>query len=260
MILTPIVAASRGKRRTKNLRAVRPNRQDELAYKTQLLAIVRAIQKAVEVNVVKSGVAQAYTADSAATDAMDAVRRAVRNLVGVADTMAKSQATRVQGTVDKSLATAVKNRLGIDIASALVKSVALQAAFAEAVAANADLIRSLSSTYISRVQELVENNLQQGLRHESLVKEIRRIGKVTESRAKLIARDQTSKMNSSFNQVRQQQIGIEKYTWSTSGDERVRPEHASQDGQVFRWDTPPASTGHPGHDVQCRCVAIPIIE
>ena len=54
-------------------------------------------------------------------------------------------------------------------------------------------------------------------------------------------------------------MGIEEYRWRTSKDERVRATHAANEGKVFRWDTPPAETGHPGNDVQCRCDARPII-
>ena len=44
--------------------------------------------------------------------------------------------------------------------------------------------------------------------------------------------------------------------WLTSDDERVRPSHREKVGKFFRWDDPPADTGHPGADIQCRCVAI----
>ena len=53
----------------------------------------------------------------------------------------------------------------------------------------------------------------------------------------------------------EREMGVERYRWSTSGDERVRPTHQSNSGRVFRWDSPPADTGHPGSDVMCRCGA-----
>lgn len=48
---------------------------------------------------------------------------------------------------------------------------------------------------------------------------------------------------------------VEGYTWVTRGDDRVRPTHASNEGKYFRWDSPPATTGHPGYDWGCRCKA-----
>jgi hypothetical protein len=49
---------------------------------------------------------------------------------------------------------------------------------------------------------------------------------------------------------------LPRYVWLTSGDEKVRPSHAANDGKIFYWSDPP-STGHPGEDINCRCVAVP---
>ena len=75
-----------------------------------------------------------------------------------------------------------------------------------------------------------------------------------------LTRDQTSKLTGQLNQARQTELGIARYRWQTSGDERVRPTHNDNDGQVFAWNSPPPATGHPGEDVQCRCGAIAVID
>jgi len=82
---------------------------------------------------------------------------------------------------------------------------------------------------------------------------------VSDSRARLIARDQVSKLNGQLNRERQENIGVEGYIWSTVGDERVRDTHIDNDGKYFTWDNPPAETGHPGEDYQCRCWAEPVL-
>jgi SPP1 gp7 family putative phage head morphogenesis protein len=122
------------------------------------------------------------------------------------------------------------------------------------------LITSIPQKYFSQLQEVVQDQFVEGMRWEDMVEMIEHVGDVTESRAKLIARDQTSKMNSSFNEARQTSVGIEEYEWQTAGDERVRETHADNDGERFRWDDPPDETGHPGHDVNCRCTAIPYFD
>ena len=101
-------------------------------------------------------------------------------------------------------------------------------------------------------------------------------------RARIIARDQTAKLNSALTQGRMADAGIETYIWSTSEDERVRgnptglypkalPSHYVMNGKVCRWDDPTvwlengewvkragdAPYLHPGMDIMCRCVAIP---
>ena len=76
----------------------------------------------------------------------------------------------------------------------------------------------------------------------------------------LLSRDQTTKLNASLTKLRQESAGITEYIWQTAGDERVRPTHKANDGKKFNWDKPPAKTGHPGTDINCRCVAIPVME
>jgi len=47
------------------------------------------------------------------------------------------------------------------------------------------------------------------------------------------------------------------YRWRTSGDDKVRPSHAANEGRIFNWDRAPA-TGHPGEEPGCRCTAEPV--
>ena len=37
----------------------------------------------------------------------------------------------------------------------------------------------------------------------------------------------------------------------------MRPSHAAHEGKLFDWENPPAGTGHPGTDVNCRCSGQP---
>ena len=73
-----------------------------------------------------------------------------------------------------------------------------------------------------------------------------------------LTRDQTSKAIGQLTHARQTQLGVTEYRWRTAQDERVRETHATLDGTTHRWDTPPG-VGHPGQDIQCRCVAIPVL-
>ncbi len=52
---------------------------------------------------------------------------------------------------------------------------------------------------------------------------------ISNSRAKLLARDQVGKLNGRLTQRRQQDIGVEMYIWSTSRDERMRARPGTQD-------------------------------
>ena len=125
---------------------------------------------------------------------------------------------------------------------------------------NAQLIQSIPSEELLRVSGAVERGLQEGASLKTITEDIEKSFGITRRRAKNIARDQTAKLNASLTKLRQQELGVESYEWQTSGDERVRASHRKNDGKIFRWDSPPAATGHPGTDVNCRCVAIPILD
>ena len=74
-----------------------------------------------------------------------------------------------------------------------------------------------------------------------------------------LTRDQTTKTIGKLTEARQTGVGITQYQWLTSQDERVRSSHVAKSGRIFEWASPPADTGHPGHDIQCRCTAIAIV-
>lgn len=132
---------------------------------------------------------------------------------------------------------------------------------------NVRLITSIADEQLDRVEQTIKDNF--GVRVEALSKKLEQEFDVTKSRANLIARDQTLKLNGQLTRVRQQNSGISEYVWTTSNDERVRgnpagkypdsdPSHYERDGKQFRWDTPPEG-GHPGEDFQCRCTAYPVV-
>ena len=74
-----------------------------------------------------------------------------------------------------------------------------------------------------------------------------------------LTRDQASKLSGQLTEQRQRQLGVQGYRWKTAGDKAVRPTHKANNELLFRWADPPVLTGHPGHDVQCRCLALPIL-
>jgi SPP1 gp7 family putative phage head morphogenesis protein len=115
---------------------------------------------------------------------------------------------------------------------------------------------------LSEIEKLLERG--EGLSVEVLRERIEERFGVTESKADLLARDQTLKLNGQLTERLQVSAGIEEYFWTTSGDERVRESHAALDGTRQRWDEPPVVSDdgrseHPGGDYQCRCTAFPVL-
>jgi SPP1 gp7 family putative phage head morphogenesis protein len=172
----------------------------------------------------------------------------------IADTMIAGTDQQTTEQINNSITSAY----GIDISGVLrAQNIAPTLTIARAI--NVNLIKTIPSQYFEKLNQTVLQGVQQGRRSTALIDEIQSIYPVTYNRAKLIARDQTSKTNAAINETRQRDLGVGKYRWITAGDERVRETHAENEDQIFSWDDPPEETGHPGHDINCRCVAAPII-
>lgn len=95
---------------------------------------------------------------------------------------------------------------------------------------------------------------------------LKKIGGFAADRAKLISRDQTSKLYSSLNTERMAQNGVEEFEWLHSSAGKVpRHSHVEKNGKIFKlddprlWEGPKGDRGPPGWAINCRCRAIPVI-
>ncbi len=137
------------------------------------------------------------------------------------------------------------------------------------IADNVNLITSIPEQYLTQVESIVMTNVRAGGLPSAIAKLLRNQYDITERRAKMIARDQTSKVNGDLNRLRQQSAGFKYFQWMDSDDERVRDRHAylaehitTYGKGIYRWDNPPLSDKGvpiiPGSDYQCRCIARPV--
>lgn len=124
---------------------------------------------------------------------------------------------------------------------------------------NLGLIRSIPSTVVDQLRTEMSAGMATGTSLRNLRALVQERTGVSASRAELIARDQVAKLTGQLDQNRQQDIGVTSYIWRSAGDERVRATHRANNGKTFQWAKPPAGTGHPKHDVRCRCYADPIL-
>lgn len=121
------------------------------------------------------------------------------------------------------------------------------------------LITSIPAQLADEVGAQVAQAIAEGRSTLDLGKLIAERTGIAQRRAQLIARNEIGTVNAELAQTRQQAAGVTQYRWRTSRDERVRPEHAARDRQVFSWDDPPEG-GHPGEAINCRCIALPILD
>jgi SPP1 gp7 family putative phage head morphogenesis protein len=127
-------------------------------------------------------------------------------------------------------------------------------------------IKKWTDENIITLREKVKGHALAGGRAEGLEKIIRENYNVSRSKAKFLARQETALAVSKFQESRYRDVGITRYVWGSSGDQRERADHRRLNGQVFSWDNPPITdtrTGqknNPGEDWNCRCFSIPIVD
>lgn len=125
------------------------------------------------------------------------------------------------------------------------------------------LIKSIPREILEKYQAYLFNNIQ-SFNAKALKDFALNVGKVSNRRAKFIARDQVAKAVNNYIVAKANQIGIEYYMWSDSHDERVSEDHRHLNGRIYRYDKPTAyidnykNIGHPGQRPNCRCVPVSI--
>jgi SPP1 gp7 family putative phage head morphogenesis protein len=141
----------------------------------------------------------------------------------------------------------------------------------EIILQNAQLISSIPEGIREQVNKEIASMTLQGLRHEAIAVYLqKRIPTLTQSRAALIARTETSKSETALTKVRAEDLGLTSCQWQTSKDARVRPSHRNLDKVLMRFDDPPQpealigerstlNRGLPGEFPNCRCVALPVL-
>lgn len=156
--------------------------------------------------------------------------------------------------------TSAKQALGVDLA-AVVQQDDLGSYLQQAATRNAGLIKGMNDAVVNRIQSSVMSAVLNGKSVKELKKQLAADFGFGDNRAKLIARDQTAKLNSDLNRFRHQQAGINFYEWMTSEDERVRPRHRACNGVVYEYGKPTGAEDGlpPGQPVQCRCIARAIV-
>jgi len=134
---------------------------------------------------------------------------------------------------------------------------------------NAGLIKTIAAEHTQRVADVVRE--AGGAHVKGLATKLQDEFGVSESKAKLWARDQTLKLHADIVQTKHQSLGITQYVWRTSEDGTVRHDHSLLAGKTFSYASPPITNAsevakgrpprhcNPGKDYECRCHADPIL-
>ncbi|MFS1583657.1 MAG: phage minor head protein [Candidatus Arsenophonus phytopathogenicus] len=120
-------------------------------------------------------------------------------------------------------------------------------------------IKSLPIDAADRVYDIQNRAIEavvNGERPEHFLAMIANSGKVTASRAKMLARTELGRATQALTQARALAIGSTGYIWRTANDGDVRHSHKQLEGQFVNWHNPPTLdglTGHAGALPNCRC-------
>lgn len=151
-----------------------------------------------------------------------------------------------------------------------IKSHELRDIIQAEINANLALIKSIPRENILRYEAVLYqaiNNYDQ----QSVLKQIKTIGGISDRRAKMIARDQVTKAQETLTLARGKNLGFEYYRWLTMRDERVsgtpggkypppkKGGHYHLDGRIYKIGEPTAiidsygTKGKPSDRPNCRC-------
>lgn len=260
--------------RSRKPKAAKPSAQTGIEYNVELQRIVKALHSDINrtlLPVIKN-IAPEYQRDNApiviALDSwVDILTSALQTLRDRwTNTQFQSLANDMARRFVRSADDANTKRLNIDVyGDSQELTNHLQAATANSV----QLITSIPQQHLNQVESIVFANVRAGGRPSTIAAQLQKQFGITQRRAKMIARDQTSKINSELSRIRQTSAGFPYFEWVDSDDERVRDrhqylaDHVTQYGKgVYRWDDLPLSDSGepiaPGMDYQCRCIARPV--
>ena len=230
----------------------------ERQYQKQLSALVNNMKKVVNNNKYKiKAYLEKYRIDNEESELDNDIRNMIieYELLIAADFIERKVAEMFDN-INSYNANEFRKSLGVDI---FANEEFLNATKDLWVKENMQLITSVKNQYFERIENIISNAVRNGTTYADVSEQIAKQTGLSLNRSRLIARDQIGTLNGQITKQRQTSAGVTKYRWSTSKDERVRPDHQVREGKIFEWSKPPFD-GHPGMAISCRCVAIPIID
>lgn len=259
--ITAAVEGRRPRRRRRPGRGVPPPSGPRLQFQRDILRLVDRVGK--ELTKVLAPLLAEVNTDTRMDAPADRVRTAVQRVTeqlpefeAEIRVVSRRAVTGVSTANRRSLNQLLERTVGVGLSEA---ESFIEGTLTNALERSVDLITNLLSDEVTDVQDTIADGFRAGRRSESIARDLRDRLDISRRRAQLIARDQVATLNSELTRQRQTHMGVTHYIWRTSGDERVREEHADLDGQRFSWREG-SPEGHPGEPINCRCTAEPDLD
>lgn len=257
------------------LRPVRPPVAIERAYHKKLRAMLREMDRSLNfwLRAEYRKAEPEIVGDSAMADLRTKMRRLVRywnrKYGKKAREMAEWFATEVQKHTTRNLQNQMKRaklaELGFDLKFAY-HSRRERAIFNSIVEQNVNLIKSIASEHLTKVQGVVLRGIETGHDLSRMTQDLEEGFGVSERRVAMIARDQTAKASNNLSRQRLMDYGVKKGKWMhTSSGKTYRDSHVQMDGEIYDleqgcYDDDYGDYVQPGELVNCHCVCIPVID
>lgn len=271
------------------LKAINIPKTVELQFYKELKLLENQLKEYVRVNIIPKlkGAEIPITKDSVPELIMslNMMSLAFSNIIAFSNRVANNLINGLSKASKEKTIQSVKNRIGVDI-SMIMNEANIKTMEDLQRISTVNLIKSIPEEFIKDIMQTISIGINEGLRHEEIAKQINGIKNISssfgklENRVKLIARNESSTINSNLTKARYQNIGIDLYVWDDSGDNAVRPSHKVLSGKICSYSDPTvyADTiedaqngkwkkrssiggyvGNVGTDYNCRCVPIPIV-
>lgn len=254
---------------TKNtVRAVRPNAGLKLKYQKQMLALIDEMDASIQfwLSAEYKKAPPALAMDAMPSQRMLAKFRALarkwqRRFDEAAPKIAEAYVRGNYYTTSSAMKSALRDA-GVSVKFKLDR--AMKDALNASVAENVALIKSIPQRYLGQTEGIVTRSYAAGRDLQSMVKAIRALYPKAAGSAELIARDQSNKLNSTVENARRVELGIEQAIWMHSGGgKHPRKEHQKANGRIYniREGCPIKNEKgqleyiQPGQKINCRCVS-----
>ena len=234
---------------------------------TQYGAVVRAMLREIRAAIASDVIEGYRTRDALVSDSMttDALADWFLIFAGLRERVTQNALRRIGQILTgesrrhtERWTAVIQSQINVDLSN-VVRQEALDNYLDAVALRQAGLITGIFDDTVRNVANLTQRAVLGNLSVNDLRRQIQERLQISTRRANNIARDQVATLTSELNHIRQEQAGVTMYEWSASGDGRVRDLHEEYDGNIYAWARPPRD-GHPGVAINCRCVAIGILE
>lgn len=246
------------------VKGVPPPLAPEVNYRRELLGLQQEIDSAVEQQIfpLLTYYQPKYIQDTPRQDVLKQVDNIINSLFAPVDRFAKIAASTFVIDVNEvnreRLYQSFQKSFGFSV-STLLKNENIVKPVDAAIDENIKLIKTIPTESLERVKNIISAGMTKGETAGDIRNQLREDFGISERRIRVIARDQTSKINGNLTRIRALEVGSDTYFWIGRNDALERPTHKVNNGKIFSWHKAPA-TGHPGEDYQCRCYGKLIIK